>query len=423
MRRDDIRGLHEQRARVHGELTKLVNKAEEEKRDLSAEENQEFERMQGEYEELRNRAERAERVFMQDREVEKTLATPLEKRIGDEGDAPATYKEYQEQRNGPVKSDLPEYRNAFWRYISTQNVQDLDVEENRALSKGTTTAGGFLVPTDLANQIIRAQRDTGAIATLANEIRTDSGETLNLPANTAHGVASWTAESIAYTPSDETFAQVALGAHKSTTKIIVSEELLEDSAFELDSFLAQEFGERLGVLQNTAFVVGDGTGKPQGILGATPGSSNITTVTAATGNATAFSYSALVSAVFSLPRQYRSNAVFVVNDASARNLYLMVDGQQRPLWSVNVAAGGPDTFLGYPIYTDPDIPAPAASVISAIFGDLRRAYTVRRANGIGMQRQNELHSDNGQVGFRAYERVDGKVTLAAAAVALKHSAT
>jgi HK97 family phage major capsid protein len=101
----------------------------------------------------------------------------------------------------------------------------------------------------------------------------------------------------------------------------------------------------------------------------------------------------------------------------------MVDGQQRPLWSVNVSASGPDTFLGYPIYTDPDVPAPAAGNISVLFGNWKRAYMIRRVAGFSMQRQNELHSDNGQVGFRGYERVDGKVVLAAAGVAVAHSAT
>jgi HK97 family phage major capsid protein len=147
-------------------------------------------------------------------------------------------------------------------------------------------------------------------------------------------------------------------------------------------------------------------------------------VTAATGNATSFNYTALVTAIFTLSPQYRRGASFIVNDTSARNLYLMVDSQNRPLWNVGgVANAGPDTFLGYPIYTDPDMPAPGANNISAVFGNWNRVYTVRRVRGLGIQRQNELHSDNGQVGFRAFERVDGKVTFAAAGIGLKHSAT
>lgn len=424
MRRDDIRRLTEQRKSVHTAMLKLNEDAEKESRSLTAEENEQFDKMASEFEELREREERAVKLFMQDREVDKTAGTPLEKRIGDGGDAPESYVEYKEQRNGQRKEDVPEFRSAFWRYISVPSVSDLDVEEHRALTKGTASAGGYLVPTGFYDQIIRSLRWMGTVANLATEIVTDSGETIQVPANTAHGTAAWLAESGSYTPSDETFAQLNLGAYKATTKVIVSEELLEDSAFDLEGFLAREIGERIGVLENTAYIKGDGTGKPQGLIQAAGTASNLgSDVTAATGNSTSFNYTALVTSIFSLPQQYRANASFIVSDAAARNLYLMLDGQNRPLWSVNVATTGPDTFLGYPIYTDPDMPAPGVGTISMVFGDWKRVYMIRRVNGFGVQRQNELHSDNGQIGFRAYERVDGRVVLAAAGVGLKHSAT
>src|SRR4051795_4980959 len=100
MRRDDIRRLHEQRAHLHAELRSLVDKAEKDERDLTAEEAAEFDRMQGEYEELEQRARRAEKMFVQEREVEQTMSTPLEKRIGDDGDAPATFGEFKERMAG-----------------------------------------------------------------------------------------------------------------------------------------------------------------------------------------------------------------------------------------------------------------------------------------------------------------------------------
>ena len=421
MRRDDIRRLHEQRAHTFAEMRKLSEAAEKDERDLTAEEQESYDKMCTEFEELEARARRGEKEFMLEREVEKGLQTPIEKRIGME-DSPVTFKDYQEQRHGVSPQDLPEVRSAYWKYLTVGSLSELDVEEQRALSKASGAAGAFLVPTDFYDQIIRALRFMGAMSTIATEITTDNGDTIQVPANSAHGTAQWTAESGAYTPSDETFAQINLNAFKATTNIQVSEELVQDSRFPLDSFLATEFGERIGVLENTAYIKGSGTGQPQGLLSSNT-ASNITTVTAATGNATTFSYSALVTGVFSLPFQYRRNASFIVNDAAARNLYLMVDGQQRPLWSVNVAAAGPDTFLGYPIYTDPDVPAPGANNISVLFGDWKRTYIIRRVTGFSVQRQNELYSANGQVGFRAFERVDGRVVLAAAGIALAHSAT
>jgi HK97 family phage major capsid protein len=425
MRRDELRELAEQEKRLHTQMLQLDEDARKEKRSFTAEEQEQFDKLCTDFESTRETRTRAEKLFVQEREVESTLGTPIEKRVGDFGDAATTFKEWKEQRNGGGRyEDQPEFRSAFWHYLGAQSTADLDVEEHRALSKGTTTAGGFAVPTGFYNQLINISRFMGSMGQLANEIITDSGETLQVPTVTAHGVMSWTGESAAYTPSDETFGQVSLAAYKGTTKIIVSEELLQDVSFDLEAYLANEFGERLGVGQNTAFIKGDGTNKPTGIIQTAGTASNLgADFAAAVGNATSFNYTALVSAIFTLPPQYRRGASFIVNDASARNLYLMQDTQNRPLWNVNVATTGPDTFLGYPIYTDPDMPAPAAGNISAVFGNWNRVYTVRRVRGLGIQRQNELHSDNGQVGFRAYERVDGKVVFPLAGIGLKHSAT
>ncbi|MBA3688481.1 MAG: phage major capsid protein [Chloroflexi bacterium] len=423
MRRDELRKLAEQEAALQAKAVELHESAEKEQRNLSGEEQESFEKILHDIDDVRERRTRGEKLFAAQREVDQTLTTPIEKRIGDGGDAPNSFMEHRQRQLGTPQQDLPEFRAAFWQYLGVNSVSDLDVEEHRALSKGTASAGGYLVPTAFYDQIIRALRDLGSVSALANEITTDSGETIQLPANTAHGSAVWLAESAAFTPSDETFAQLTLGAYKASTKVIVSEELLQDSAFDLEAFLITEFGERLGVLENTAFIKGDGTGKPQGLLASNILSNLGADVTAAVGNSTTFNYTALVTAIFSLPRQYRANASFIVSDQAARNLYLMVDGQSRPLWSVNVAGTGPDTFLGYPIYTDPDMPPAGAGNISMVFGDWRRAYTVRRVRGFGVQRQNELHSDNGQVGFRAYERLDGRVVLAGAGIGVKHSAT
>jgi hypothetical protein len=163
MRRDDIRRLSEQRKQVFATMHKLNEDAEKENRNLSAEENEQFEKMAVEFEDLKAREDRAVKLFMQDREVEKTMTTPIEHRLGDEGDAAATLNEYRTKGMVP-RQDEPEYRNAFWHHLVAHG-SELDVEEQRALSKGTTTAGGFLVPTSMANEIIRSSRDMGAIAT------------------------------------------------------------------------------------------------------------------------------------------------------------------------------------------------------------------------------------------------------------------
>ncbi len=420
MRRDEILALKEQRADLHKQLVDKFAVAEGESREFTAEEDQEYNAMEEEFRSLTTRWQRAEDLYAQEQEVNKALNTSIDFRIEDGDDVPLTLAEYRKKTRPVDPWDTPEYRAAYWHYLTVQNMAELDIEEQRVLSKATGAAGANLVPTEFRNQIINILRFTGPINQLAELMTTDSGEAIQIPSVSSHGVATWTAENAAYTLSDEVFGQLTVNAFKAGRTVIVSEELLTDSAFGLDSYLAQEFGESIGVLEETAYAVGDGTGKPLGIAHA---SSGVAISQAAVGNVSTFSYSALINFIFALPFQYRRNAQWLFSDGAVKSLFLMLDSQNRPLWIVNTAAGEPDSFLGYPIYTSPDLAAPAASAKSGIFGDIRRGYIIRRVNGFSLQRQVELYSNNGQVGFRGFERVDGRVQLADAMRVLQHSAT
>jgi HK97 family phage major capsid protein len=421
MRRDEVLALKEQRADIHKQMLDKFAVAEGEGREFTAEEAQEYDKMEGEFRSLTQRWERAEKLLSEEAEVRKSLETPMEFRTAaGEEEVPLTLSEYRVKTGQTKVWDTPEFRRAWFHYVSAKNLSDLDIEEHRVLSKATAGAGANLVPTSFYNDFINILRFTGPFQELATTITTDSGEAMQIPSVTAHGVATWTAENAGYTASDETFGQVTVNAFKAGRTVIVSEELLTDAAFGLESYLSRELGESIGVLEETAFAVGDGSGKPLGIATAGNG---VTVSQAATGNSTSYTYSALAAFMWALPYQYRRNAVWVFADNAVRNLYTMVDGQSRPLWNVNVASSGPDTFLGKPIYTSPDLATPAASAKSGVFGDIRQTYLIRRVNGFSLQRQNELYSNNGQVGFRGYERVDGRIRNASASIVLQHSAT
>jgi HK97 family phage major capsid protein len=421
MRRDDILSMKEKRAHLHKEMVDLFGQTQgEEPRVFSAEEQQEYDRMEEEFRSLTTQWEKAEELYNQEKEVKRSLDTPVDLRISDDDDVPATFSEWRSKNRPQRAQDTPEYRSAYWHYMSVRQLSELDIEEQRVLSKATAGAGANLVPTAFSDQIINIIRFTGPVNQLATVMTTDSGEAIQIPSVTSHGVATWTAENAAYTASDEVFGQVTLNAFKAGRSVIVSEELLTDAAFGLDGYLAQELGDSIGLLEETAYAVGDGSGKPLGIANT---SSGVSILQAATGNATSYTFAAMTAFVFGLPYQYRRNAAWIFSDTAVKNLYTMVDGQSRPLWNVNVASSGPDTFLGYPIYTSPDLAAVAASAKSGIFGDIKRGYTIRRVNGFSLQRQSELYSNNGQVGFRGFERVDGRVVLADAMRVLQHSAT
>jgi HK97 family phage major capsid protein len=187
-----------------------------------------------------------------------------------------------------------EQAHAFWDYMTAQHVPAfgsqstltsldgflLDDAELRVLSKATSAAGGYLVPSDFGDRTTTARRGRNVIGAIARELVTDDGRALPLPTTTAHGTASWTAENAAVSATDETFGQVSLGAFKAATKVIVSEELAADAIDDFDAYLADELGQRGALLEETAFAVGDGSGKPLGLVTSGNGVSTVTAATA-----------------------------------------------------------------------------------------------------------------------------------------------
>lgn len=302
-----------------------------------------------------------------------------------------------ERATSPLETE--EYREAFSNYLRGKDV------EIRALSVGTASLGGYTVPVAFRAQIIETLRQFGYVRSLATAIDTTEGNTLNIPAGTAYGASSWGSEAAPFGGTDATFGQVSLSAFKANHLAQVSEELLQDSGFDIEAYLAKHLGENLALLQNTAFVAGSGAGQPTGIF-----TNGVVGVTA--GNGTVQVSSILPDTIFdivhSLAPQYRKGASFIMHDNSIKIIRKLKDTQNRYLWEMSMQAGAPNTLLGYPVYPDPDVPQMGVSAKSIAFGDLS-CYFVRSAGGISVQRLNELYAATGQVGFRVYERLDGKI--------------
>jgi HK97 family phage major capsid protein len=316
----------------------------------------------------------------------------------------------------------PSRDDAFWRYLTSASPSRpehvLEQWEQRALSKATDAAGGYLVPQDLHDQIVEALRAASAIVGVSNEIVTETGRTLLVPTNPTHGIAYWTAENAAITPSDEVFAQTSLGAHKSATKLIASRDLTEDVAIDFDAWLARSFGARFALLEDNAFLNGDGSGKPLGVLHAT---SAVTVVQAATGSATAFKLADVKAVWKALPAAYRPAATWLMHPDAQADLASLTDTAGALV--LPSLQADPPTLFGRPALIAAALPAPAANAKSVVVGDWRVGYSIRRQRGIAMVRLDELHSDNDQLGYRGSERVDGKVAVADALRILQHSAT
>jgi HK97 family phage major capsid protein len=418
MRKDEEQALRQSRLKLRNELIQHAQQADEFQVDnkLSewrAEDTAKWKEIEQAILGVNNRLE------MQTRTEALATWVPEDAVSYSQDGAPKSLEEFRSM-GAPVKAAaLPETRMAVYKYL-IQGKESLDAEEYRVLSKAAS-GGGFFVPTDLADSIIRALRFLpGGVASLARTLTTSAGETINVPLNLTHGTAAWVAESGAYTPSDETITNASLSAYKAATKIIVSEELVTDSDFDLSSFISTEFGERIGSLAEAAYISGDGSGKPTGILDA---ASAVSVSTLPAGQVATPTAAAALAAIWTVPAQYRQNMALLVSDSQWVRFMTLVDSTGRPLWQPSLSAGAPDTLQGVPIYTHPNLAAVGANAKSMIVGDFNRGYTIRRVNGVFMQRQNELHSDNGQVGFRSYLRLDGKVLLADALRVIAYAAT
>jgi HK97 family phage major capsid protein len=210
---------------------------------------------------------------------------------------------------------------------------------------------------------------------------------------TAHGTSTWTAEDATYTQSDETFGQVSIGAFKATTSLIVSEELATDATPDFEQYLADKLGQRTAQLEETAFAVGSGTGRPLGVVTSGNG---VTTVTAATGSATGFKLADVNSVWAALPDGYKINGTWVMQPSAFRSLPVLTDtagGLVLP--SLHLSE---PTLVGRPVFQSADLPTAAANARSVVVGDLSVGYLVRRVRGVSVQRQSELYAANGQIG-------------------------
>jgi HK97 family phage major capsid protein len=371
---------------------------------VSAEDTATYEKMEADVVALGKEIDRLEKQEALDRELSKPLNTPLTGKPIFQG---------MESKGGRASA---EYQKAFWNAMRTRSGEGLDPVIKNALQIGTDTEGGYLVPDEFERTLIEALDEENIFRKLANVISTSSGDR-KIPVVASKGTASWIDEEGAIPESDDSFGQVSIGAYKLGTMIKVSEELLNDSVFNLENYIAREFARRIGNKEEDAFFTGDGSGKPTGILAATGGAQ--IGVTAA--SATAISIDEILDLFYSLKSPYRNKSVFVMNDATIKAIRKLKDGQGQYIWQPSLQAGTPDTILNRPVYTSSYVPTIDASAKSIIFGDFGY-YWVADRQGRVFKRLNELYAATGQVGFVATQRVDGKLILPEAIKVLQQKA-
>ena len=305
-----------------------------------------------------------------------------------------------------------DYTKNFWRVMRSKSVPH---EVMNALQVGTETEGGYLVPDEYERTLVQALEEQNIFRQLAHVIHTSSGDR-KIPVVASKGTAQWIDEEAQYPESDDSFGQVSIGAYKLATMIKISEELLNDSVFDMPSYIATEFARRIGAAEEEAFFTGNGTGRPLGILAETGGAQ----VSVTGAKADAVTFDEVMDLFYSLRSPYRRNAVFIMNDATVKALRKLKNGNGDYIWQPSVTAATPDTILNRPVYTSGFMPTLATGNKTILFGDLGY-YWVADREGRSFKRLNELYAPTGQVGFLASHRVDGKLILPEAVKVLKQA--
>ncbi len=413
--------LREKRAALIAQAGQILEAAEKGKREMNESEVKEFDGLHAEAAKTKTVYERIERQLVQEEE----LATPEKARVGivPAGKASvedeAAKAEYRVAFDRYLRYGLPELSPEH-RAILQTGYQKIEGAEGRALSVGTTTAGGFTVPEDtsLYSRIETALKQFGGVRANAEVIRSATGAALDIPTSddTAQ-TGEIIDENAVHNEQDVVFAQLTLDAYLySSKRVKVSWQLLQDTAIDIENWLGARLGERLGRIQNTHFTVGTGSAQPNGIVTASTQGAVGTT-----GQTTSITWEDLVDLYHSVDAAYRSNAKWMMNDLSVAKIKKLKDvTNERPLWSPNLREGEPELLLGKPIVTNNDVVVMAANAKSVLFGDFRK-YLIRDVKGITVLRLAERFAEFGQVAFLAFLRTDGDL-LDAGTNPVKHYA-
>lgn len=360
---------------------------------LSEEDTATYDKMEQDVMNLGKEIERLERQAAIDAELSKATSTPLTGKPG------AKMGKDEVEKTGRASD---EYKGSFWNAMRVKAPMPSVLN---ALQEGTDSEGGYLVPDEFERTLVEALEEENVFRTLAHVIKTSSGDR-KIPVVASKGTASWVDEEGAYTESDDAFSQVSIGAYKLGTMIKVSEELLADSVFDLEAYISKEFARRIGAREEESFFNGDGKGKPLGILAAAGGAE--VGVTAA--SATAITADEVIDLFYSLKAPYRKNAVWLLNDATVKQIRKLKDSTGQYLWQPSLVAGTPDTILGRPVKTSAFMPTAAAGAKTIAFGDFKY-YWIADRQGRTFKKLSELFAATGQVGFMGTQRVDGKLIL------------
>jgi HK97 family phage major capsid protein len=383
--------LLEERAKLVTEQREILETAETEKRELTAEDRSTYDKQEVRIGEIEGDVRRFEAQTKAEEEFRAKSNAPAPDGTGEEGE--------RGTRERNRASD--EYRDAFESYIRGRQLTD---EERSTLNTGTDAEGGFAVA-ESWTALHERLRETGSIRGLAEVITTEKGGDLHVPREKPEGGDAAEPEIVdeeELFPDDaDEFDEAILGAFKFGRMTKAAEEMLEDSLFNVEGYVGKRLGFQLGRSTNRKYVQGTGAGQPEGLF-----SKGIPGTTLA--SKTAIASDEVIDLTYRVIRPYRVRGAYIANDLTVAAIRKIKDSVGQYLWQPTVQAGEPDRLNGYPIHTDPDVDQLGSKKRVLGFGDVEMAYMIRDVLGVTIRFLPERFADNDQVAWRGKLRTDGK---------------
>lgn len=398
-----IKRLREQRQNTWEQAKGLLDTAADEKRELTADEETSYERMNKDLDEIDLRVRDLEATEARAKEADEAftrlLAQPPNGPRGEEKPPGADLRSFfrgESGRSFEIRSDRP-----------------MGTAEFRALSKLSATAGANTVKTSFYDKLVAHLIEVSGIMLAGPTVlNTTSGEQIQVPKTTAHSTAALTAEAGTISASDPAFGQVPLDAFKYALLLQVSNELTTDTSVDLEGYIAMQAGRAVGNAFGAHAITGTGSNQPNGLATAAT-----TGVTGGLGVVGAFTADNLIDLYFSVIAPYRNSTScgWLMKDSTLGSVRKLKDTTNQYLWQPSLQVGAPDTLLGKPVYTDPNVAAPALSARSVLFGDVSQ-YFVRMVNGIRFERSDDFAFNTDLVTYRCIVRADGDLVDVTGAV-------
>lgn len=364
--------------------------ADAEKRSLTAEETEKFQRMEADFDALRSEISQLEKMVEAERYLGEIITDPV--------------RDFDVKGQSRNEKDEA-YSREFYAMIRGG---EFNQSVLRNLEIATDAKGGYTVPTVLMNAVIKALNETNILRQLGTVITTAS--TTNIPTMASKPTFEIITENGAYPTVDTTFGVKTIKAYKVGGTMLASDELLNDSGIDIAAYIQKLMTDGIGDFEEDKFVNGTGTNDFQGLVKATVGVTST--------SATAITSDEVLDLYYSVKAKYRPKASFFVSDDFEKSVMKLKDSTGRYIWQMGLTQGAPNMLNGRPVYNSSYLGGMVAEAVPAVFGDLSY-FTIADRGAMTMKRLNELYAGTGQVGFQVSKRGDSKITLDEAIKSLK----